>query len=163
MFPRLLDAQMKWYIITIICQIKHLDLAIASKFCIKRLYPIVISSLWFDFYWMVAGVTIEARLPQMPLFQGSKVPQFSKNANDAVSFPLSHSFQRILVIHPDFNIIWTLILIWMSGWSGSNIHLPWQSHLSDSISNPSQLQEHHLYYNSDHSRPWYLPFSSACR
>ena len=43
------------------------------------------------------GVTIEARLPQMPLFQGSKVPQFSKNDNDAVSFPLSHNFQRILV------------------------------------------------------------------
>ena len=45
----------------------------------------------------IAGVTIEARLPQMPLFQGSKVPQFSKNDNDAVSFPLSHNFQRILV------------------------------------------------------------------
>ena len=45
----------------------------------------------------ISGVTIEARLPQMPLFQGSKVPQFSKNDNDAVSFPLSHNFQRILV------------------------------------------------------------------
>ena len=35
MFPRLQDAQMKWYIITIIYQIKHLDLAIASKFVFK--------------------------------------------------------------------------------------------------------------------------------
>ncbi len=47
--------------------------------------------------WEISGVTIEARLPQMPLFQGSKVPQFSKNDNDAVSLPLSHNFQRILV------------------------------------------------------------------
>ena len=50
MFPRLQDAQMKWYIITIICQIKHLDLETASKFYFQRflflfLY-LQISMLW---------------------------------------------------------------------------------------------------------------------
>lgn len=40
---------------------------------------------------------IEARLPQMPLFQGSKVPKFSTDTNETISFPLSHTFQKIFV------------------------------------------------------------------
>ena len=40
---------------------------------------------------------IEARLPQLPLFQGSKVPKVSSGANESVSLPLGPDFQKILV------------------------------------------------------------------
>jgi len=44
----------------------------------------------------LTGVIIEARMPQMPLFQGNKIPKFSTaNRNDKISFPLSHNFQKI--------------------------------------------------------------------
>lgn len=37
-------------------------------------------------------------MPQMPLFQGNKIPKFSTaNRNDKISFPLSHNFQKISV------------------------------------------------------------------
>ena len=40
----------------------------------------------------------KARIPQMPLFQGSKIPKFSTtNRNDKISFPLSHNLQKISV------------------------------------------------------------------
>ena len=40
---------------------------------------------------------IEARLPQLPLFQGSKVPKVSSGATESVSLPLGPDFQKILV------------------------------------------------------------------
>ena len=45
----------------------------------------------------LTGVTIEARMPHLPLFQGSKVPKFICENNESISFPLSHNFQKILV------------------------------------------------------------------
>jgi len=45
---------------------------------------------------LLTGVTMEARLPQMPLFQGTKIPKFSvENRTDAISLPLSSHFQKI--------------------------------------------------------------------
>merc|ERR1719336_2407956 len=44
----------------------------------------------------LTGVMIEARLPQLPLFQGSKVPKVSSGANESVSLPLGPDFQKIL-------------------------------------------------------------------
>ena len=46
----------------------------------------------------LTGVTIEARIPQMPLFQGRKIPKFSsENRNEKISLPLSHNSMKISV------------------------------------------------------------------
>jgi len=45
---------------------------------------------------LLTGVTMEARLPQMPLFQGKKVPKYSlENRAEAISLPLSSNFHKI--------------------------------------------------------------------
>ena len=51
----------------------------------------------------LTGVTIEARIPQMPLFQGRKIPKFSsENRNEKISLPLSHNSMKISVGDPSF-------------------------------------------------------------
>ena len=68
-----------------------------------------------DFYdhHQLTRVMIEARLPQLPLFQGSKVPKVSSGANETVSLPLGPDFQKILVreaarykLHDDHDYIY---------------------------------------------------------
>jgi len=45
---------------------------------------------------LLTGVSMEARLPQMPLFQGTKIPKFSaENRADAISLPLNSGFHKI--------------------------------------------------------------------
>eukprot|EP00090_Calanus_glacialis_P044015 TRINITY_DN7816_c0_g1_i2.p1 TRINITY_DN7816_c0_g1~~TRINITY_DN7816_c0_g1_i2.p1 ORF type:complete len:471 (-),score=139.23 TRINITY_DN7816_c0_g1_i2:321-1733(-) len=45
---------------------------------------------------LLTGVSMEARLPQMPLFQGKKIPKYSvENRTEAISLPLSSSFHKI--------------------------------------------------------------------
>ena len=51
----------------------------------------------------LTGVTIEARIPQMPLFQGKKIPKFCRgNRNEKISLPLSHNSMKLSVGETSF-------------------------------------------------------------
>ena len=47
---------------------------------------------------LLTGLSIEARIPKLSLFQGCKIPQVAlENREDSISLPLSSGFHKIVV------------------------------------------------------------------
>ena len=47
---------------------------------------------------LLTGLSIEARIPKLSLFQGFKIPQVSlENRVDSIALPLSSGFHKIVV------------------------------------------------------------------